>query len=109
MLTSDLARWGRPETTHRHDERPPVAARCQPPVMFLTAFSRAPALQRYPQTAVEPEAIDRRRARERADAVQTDAGPLEAALLQDATRRRIGHARGRLQCVVLALGEGIID
>src|SRR4051812_15299784 len=37
----------------------------------------APAFQRGPQAAIQAEAVDRRRARDRADALQTRAGPLK--------------------------------
>src|SRR5215213_4153184 len=60
------------------------------------ALRRAPAFQRSPQAAVEAEAVDRRRARDRADTQQACTGPLEAAFLQHAARRRIGDARRRL-------------
>src|SRR5581483_578833 len=69
----------------------------------------APALERSPQAAIEAEAVDRRRARQRADACQAGAGPLEAALLQHAARRRVGDASGRLQRVAFEVGEGVVD
>src|SRR5262245_38150964 len=68
-----------------------------------------PALERGPDVAVEPEAVDRDRARQGADAAQAGAGPLEAALLEDAARARIGDARARRQRLVVEVGEGIVD
>src|SRR5262249_29407707 len=65
----------------------------------------SPAFQRGPDTALEPEAVDRRRRVDRADAAQADAGPLEAALLQHAARRRVGDARARLQRLMIELAE----
>src|SRR5947209_2912045 len=72
-------------------------------------FHRAPAFQRGPDAAFEPEAVDRHRGAERADTAEADAVPLEAALLQDAARARIGHAHARLQRLVLEIGERVID
>ena len=46
---------------------------------------------------LEPEAIDRRGAFERADAIEPDPGPLEAAFLQHPARARIGDARPGVQ------------
>src|SRR3954453_13732866 len=45
---------------------------------------RAPALQRGPDAAFKPEAIDRHGRTKRADAAQSDTGPLEAALFEHA-------------------------
>src|SRR5258708_32674212 len=53
----------------------------------------APVLQRRPDAAREPKAIDRGRRTQRLEAMQFDAAPLEAAFLQDVARRRVGHAR----------------
>src|SRR5712692_490259 len=69
----------------------------------------SPALERRPDAALEPEAVDRRGGVNRADAAQTDAGPLESAFLQHAPRRWIGHARRRLQRVVLEIAERMVD
>src|SRR6266571_7202843 len=69
----------------------------------------APSLQRSPKPAVETEAIDRRRAGDGADAHQARARPLEAALFQNAPRRRIGDARRRLDRLVAEVGEDMID
>src|SRR5947209_15090440 len=44
----------------------------------------APALERAPDAAFEPEAIDRHGRAERANAAEPDTGPLEAALLEHA-------------------------
>src|SRR4051812_32633837 len=46
-------------------------------VLRYHAPGLAPAFQRRPQPAVEAEAVDRRRARNRADAQEARAGPLE--------------------------------
>src|ERR1043165_8289433 len=73
------------------------------------ALHRTPTLQRGPDAALEPEAIDRYRRPERADAAQADAGPLEAALLQHAARVRIGDAHRGLQRLWAEMGEGVID
>src|SRR4029079_10233284 len=73
------------------------------------APARAPAFQRGPQPAVEAEAVDWHRARQRADALQPRAGPLKAALLQHAPRRRIGDARRRLDRLAVEVGEDVID
>ena len=48
----------------------------------------APVLQRRPDAARQPEAIDRGRRSQRLEAMQLDAAPLEAAFLQDVARRR---------------------
>src|SRR6266571_1228965 len=69
----------------------------------------APSLQRSPKPAVETEAIDRRGARDGADAQQARARPLEAALFQNAARRRIGDARRRLDRLVAEVGEDVVD
>src|SRR5437764_3340958 len=45
-------------------------------------FHRAPAFERGPDAMFEPEAVDRHRRAERADAAQADTRPLEAALFQ---------------------------
>src|SRR6267142_4581763 len=68
-----------------------------------------PALERGPDAALEPEAIDRRRRMNRADAAKADAGPLESAFLQHAPRRRIGDARRRLQRLVADIAERMVD
>src|SRR5436305_1184016 len=69
----------------------------------------APALERGPDSAFEPEAVDRHGRAERPDAAQTDAGPLEAALLEHPARCRIGDAHRGLQRLVLRVGERVID
>src|SRR5271167_4842704 len=68
----------------------------------------APAFQRCPDAALKPEAVDRRRRIDGADAVEADAGPLEAAFLQHPARGRVGDARAGLQRVVRQVGEGIV-
>src|SRR5258708_30202529 len=59
----------------------------------LAPCRTAPVLQRRPDAAREPKAIDRGRRTQRLEAMQLDAAPLEAAFLQDVARRRGGHAR----------------
>ena len=59
----------------------------------------SPMLQRRPHTARQPKTVDRRGAAERLEAVQLDAGPLEAALLQHVARGRIDDARAGKQVV----------
>ncbi len=51
-----------------------------------------PALQRGPDAARQAEAVDRARRAQRLEAVQLDAAPLEAALLEDVARRRVDDA-----------------
>src|SRR5437016_14311278 len=69
----------------------------------------APALERGPQAAVEAEAVDRGRRIERADAIEADAGPLEAAFFQHAARGRIAHPRAGDERVTAEVGERVID
>ena len=70
----------------------------------------APGLERQPQTAVEPEAIDRRRRIDGADAGQAARRVhWKRALLQHAARRRIGDARAGLQRLVPQIAECIVD
>src|SRR5262245_23545890 len=69
----------------------------------------APALERGPEAAVEAEAIDRRGRGQRSDAVEPDAGPLEAALLQHPARGRVAHARAPGEAIVAEVAEGVID
>src|ERR1700751_1992358 len=69
----------------------------------------APGLERGPQAAIEAKAIDRRRGIDSADAAKLDAGPLEAALLQHAARRRIADASSGRKRVMAEFGEGVID
>src|SRR3977135_2331716 len=68
----------------------------------LTPRRTAPVLQRSPDAAGEPEAIDRGRRSQRLEAMQFDATPLEAALLQDVARRGIGEPRHSNQVPVVA-------
>src|SRR5713226_4579762 len=68
------------------------------------AAGAAPALERGPDRALEPEAVDRRRAFQRADAVEPDPGPLEPAFLQHPPRGRIGNAGTGLQRLGLEIG-----
>src|SRR5262245_27034745 len=73
------------------------------------AAAGAPAFERGPDAAVEPEAVDRRRALEGANAIEADAGPLEAAFLQHPARGRVGDARARLHRLVAELRKGVVD
>src|SRR5438876_1015923 len=73
------------------------------------AAGAAPALERGPDRALEPEAVDRRRAFQRTDAIEPDPGPLEAAFLQHPPRSRIGDAGTGLQRLELEIGEGVVD
>src|SRR5215813_5284977 len=58
---------------------------------------RAPALERRPDAAVQPEPVDGRGRVQRTDAVEPDTGPLKSAFLQHPARGRIGNAGARLQ------------
>src|SRR5262245_43992430 len=69
----------------------------------------APALERRPEAAVEPEAIDRCGRGQRTDPVEPNPGPLEAALLQHPARGRIAHARAASQAIAAEVAEGMID
>src|ERR1700722_8544314 len=68
-----------------------------------------PGFERQPQTAIQPETIDRRGRMNRPDAGELHAGPLECAFLQHAARRRIAHAGARLQRLMPQVAEGVID
>src|ERR1700682_5640805 len=72
-------------------------------------FRPAPTLKRRPDATLEPEAVDWRRRVDGADAIESDAGPLEAAFLQHPARRRVGDACACLQRLVAQVGEGIVD
>src|ERR1700737_1062751 len=69
----------------------------------------APVLQRRPDAARKPEAIDRGRRAQRLEAVQLDAAPLEAALLQDVARGGGGDARARVEKIEVELLEEKVD
>src|SRR5260370_42084421 len=75
----------------------------------LSPRRTAPVLQRGPDAAREPEAIDRGRRSQRLEAVQLDAVPLEAAFLQNVARRRIGDTGARDQVVAIEFLEKEID
>src|SRR3984957_15310075 len=77
--------------------------------IIFRAARPPPGLQRRPQAAVEPKAVDRRRRVDGADARQAHAGPLEAAFLQHPARGRIGHARAGYQRFMLEIAEGVVD
>src|SRR3981189_2826944 len=69
----------------------------------------APVLQRRPDAAREAETIDRRRGAQRLEAMQLDAAPLEAALLQNVARGRIGDPRAGEQGRNIEFREGETD
>src|SRR5262249_20088502 len=62
-----------------------------------------------PPPAVETETIDRRGRGERADAIETDARPLETAFFQDPARSRVAHPRAARHHVVTEVVKGVID
>src|ERR1044072_2080646 len=68
-----------------------------------------PVLQRGPPAARQAEAVDRAGGAQRLEAVQLDAGPLEAALLQDVARHRVGDAGAAVQELVVERLEEIVD
>src|SRR5262249_41530256 len=63
---------------------------------FVLAHILAPTLERGPQAAVEPEAVDRRGGGDCADAQQHHAAPLEAALFKHSARGPVRHPPARL-------------
>src|SRR5690349_6023258 len=69
----------------------------------------APMLERRPHAARQAEFVDRGGAAERLEAVQFDAAPLEAALLQYVARGRVGHAGACEQMLAGKLLEEIVD
>src|SRR6201999_3752641 len=75
----------------------------------LTSRRPCPVLQRGPHAARQAEAVHRARRAQRFEAVQLDAGPLEAALLQDVARHRIADAGAAIERLVLELLEEIVD
>src|SRR5262245_17490067 len=75
----------------------------------LPPHRASPMLQRRPHAARQAEAIDRGRAAERLEAVQLDAAPLEAALLKNVARGRVGHAGASEQLLAVKLLEEIVD
>src|SRR5450631_2896332 len=81
-------------------------ANCRSP---LPPRRTVPVLQRRPDAARQAEAVDRGRGAQRLEAMQLDAAPLEAALLQDVARRRVGDPRARHQVLDLEFLESEID
>src|SRR5271166_3844231 len=69
----------------------------------------APGLERGPQATIKTKLIDRRRGIDGADAAKLDAGPLKAALLQHAARRRIADASPGRKHLMAERGEGVVD
>src|SRR5580658_7265192 len=70
-----------------------VARRQLLPSRLAVPARRTPTLERSPDGAFQPKLIERRRRANGADAIKTDAGPLEAAFLQHAPRSRVAGAR----------------
>src|SRR6478672_2590485 len=66
-------------------------------------------LQRRPHAARQPELVDRGGAAERFEAMQLDAAPLEAALLQNVARGRVGHAGAGEQMLAGKFLKEIVD
>src|SRR6516164_2398570 len=58
---------------------------------------------------IQPKAVDWCRGIDGANATQLDTRPLEATLLQHATRRRVADPRPRLQRLMAELAEAVID
>src|SRR5882724_8495060 len=75
----------------------------------LPPHRTAPILQRRPYAARQAKAVDRGGAAERLEAVQLDAAPLEATLLQDVARGRVGDAGAGEQVIAGKLLEEIVD
>src|SRR5712691_387186 len=75
----------------------------------LPPHRAAPMLQRRPHAARQPKPVDRRGAAERLEAVQFDAAPLEAALLQNIARGGVGHAGAGEQMLAGKILEEIVD
>src|ERR1700691_1379634 len=69
----------------------------------------APALERGPDPPFQPESVERRRRTDGADAVEADPGPLEAAFLQHASRRRVADARPRMEGRAKAFAKRVVD
>src|SRR6202012_2320304 len=78
-------------------------------VLSLSPRRARPVLQRRPHAARQAEAVDRAGGAQRLEAVQLDAGPLEAALLQDVARHRIADAGAAMERLVIELLEEIVD
>src|SRR5215472_2053779 len=68
-----------------------------------------PALERCPDAALEPEAVDRRGGVERADAAEADARPLEAAFLQQTARGGVRDAGAGVERRVIKVREAVVD
>src|SRR5215471_13943254 len=58
---------------------------------------------------LQPKPVDRNRGGDRADAAQTDAGPLETTFLQYAARGWVADARTRGEDLVTEVAECVID
>src|SRR6266404_3874193 len=99
-VTTNASGYGSPRCRERQlkTEHSPLAPR-----------RTAPVLQRRPDAAREAEAIDRCRRAQRFEAMQLDAAPLEAGLLQNFARRRIAHPRAGDQVLDIEFLEGEID
>src|SRR5580692_3117529 len=66
---------------------------------------RAPALERGPDGALQPKAVERRRRVEGADTEQAHPAPLEAAFFQHPARRRVADTRTRDDHLVAEVRE----
>src|SRR6476620_1343886 len=75
----------------------------------LPSHRTAPMLQRRPDAARQSKLVDRGGAAERLEAVQLDAAPLEAALLQNVARGGVAHARAGEQMLAIEFLEEIVD
>src|ERR1700720_1242513 len=73
------------------------------------AADSTPGLERQPQAAIEPKAVDRCRGMNGADAREAHASPLERALLQHAARRGIADTRPGLQSLMPKVAKRVID
>src|SRR5580704_15176055 len=76
---------------------------------YSARLASPPRLQRRPQAAIQPKAVDWRRRVDGADARQPHAGPLEAAFLQHPARGRIVDARAGYQRFMLEVAERVVD
>src|SRR5215467_844068 len=83
---------------------------CSGSLQLLSPRALMPVFAGYgPPAAVETETIDRRGRGERADAVETDARPLEAAFFQHTARSRVAYPRAARHHVVAEIAKSVID
>src|SRR5215813_984543 len=83
-----------------HDAR---RQRCDDSRSALPSHRAAPMLQRRPDAARQAKLVNGSGAAERLEAVQLDSAPLEAALLQNVSRSRVGHAGAGEQMFAIEL------